>query len=116
MANTGKEPLGTRWADVNKGDDVNPEYLQRDDLFAATPPLEANKLLISMAVTAGIGHRGNDKKRGMKLEFIDVRRAYFRAKARRVVYIRLPMEDNEPGKCGRLLKAMYGTRDAAQNW
>ena len=28
---------------------------KRDDLFAATPPLEALKLLISMAMTEGIG-------------------------------------------------------------
>jgi hypothetical protein len=28
-ANTGKEPIGTRWVDVNKGDDVNPEYRSR---------------------------------------------------------------------------------------
>lgn len=27
-----------------------------------------------------------------------------------------PPEDEEPGKCGMLLKSMYGTRDAAQNW
>ena len=52
----------------------------------------------------------------MKLNFINVRRAYFHAKARREVYVALPEEDYEEGKCGRLLKAMYGTRDAAQNW
>ena len=52
----------------------------------------------------------------MKLGFIDVRRAYFHAKARREIYVELPPEDSAPGKCGRLLKAMYGTRDAAQNW
>jgi hypothetical protein len=46
----------------------------------------------------------------------DISRAYFHAKARRLVYVKLPMEDNEEGKCGKLLKAMYGTRDAAQNW
>ena len=28
----------------------------------------------------------------------------------------LPEEDKQPGMCGRLNKAMYGTRDAAQNW
>jgi len=28
----------------------------------------------------------------------------------------LPAEDNEEGMCGKLVKAMYGTRDAAQNW
>lgn len=49
---TGKKPIGTRWVDINKGDAVNPEYRlvakeikinKREDLFAATPPLEAKK-------------------------------------------------------------------------
>ena len=48
--------------------------------------------------------------------FIDVRRAYFHARARRLVYVDLPKEDQEEGMCGRLDKSMYGTRDAAQNW
>ena len=47
---------------------------------------------------------------------IDAVRAYFHALARRRVYARLPDEDKKEGYCGRLLKAMYGTRDAAQNW
>ena len=72
--------------------------------------------MLSMAVTEGIGYKGDNRKGGNKLEFIDVRRAYFHAKARRMVYVRLPEEDHEEGKCGRLVKAMYGTRDAAQNW
>ena len=56
---TGKDPIGTRWVDVKKkGDKVHPEYRsrlvakevkldKREDLFAATPPLEAKKLLFS---------------------------------------------------------------------
>ena len=52
----------------------------------------------------------------MKLEFIDVRRVYLQACARREVYVELPEEDQEEGMCGRLVKSMYGTRDAAQNW
>ena len=51
----GKGPIGTRWIDTNKGDDEDPEYRsrivaqevnteKRIDLFAATPPLEANKM------------------------------------------------------------------------
>ena len=28
-ANTGKDPISTRWVDVNKGDDANPEYRSR---------------------------------------------------------------------------------------
>ena len=124
---TGKAPIGVRWVDVNKGDRIHPEYRsrivakeiktdKREDLFAATPPLEANKLLMSMAVTEGIGYRRNDRANGMKLDFIDVRRAYFHANARRTVYVQLPDEDYEEGMCARLNKAMYGTRDAAQNW
>jgi len=105
----------------------NPEYRSRlvaqeikrdnrEDLCAATPPLEAKKMLMSMAVAEGIGYKNGDRRGGNKLEFIDVRRAYFHAKARRLVYIRLPEEDNQEGMCGRLVKAMYGTKDAAQNW
>ena len=52
----------------------------------------------------------------MKLDFIDIRRAYFHAKSKRDVYIRLPNEDAEEGMCGKLDKSMYGTRDASKNW
>ena len=72
---------------------------KREDLFAATPPLEAKKVLVSMAVTEGIGYQPGCKSQGYKLEFIDVRRAYFHAKARRKVYVELPEEDKEPGMC-----------------
>ena len=46
---TGKGPIGTRWIDINKGDDANPEYRSRlvaqqikhnpgeKNIFAATP-------------------------------------------------------------------------------
>ena len=65
-AKTGQAPIGTRWVDINKDDDVNPEYRsrlvaqeinrgKRDDLFAATPALEATKMLLSLAVTHGYG-------------------------------------------------------------
>ena len=86
---------------------------KRDGLFAATTPWEPFKALVTLCVTIGIGTR-----RGVPqaLAFYDVRRAYFHAKARRVVYVDLPDEDWEPGMCGRLNKSMYGTRDAAQNW
>ena len=69
LEETGAHPIGTRWIDVNKGDDKNVEYRSRlvaqelkrfswaDDLFAATPPLEVKKLIFSMAVTEGIGFK-----------------------------------------------------------
>ena len=50
----------------------------RDDLFAATPPLEAKKSLIALASC----QRGVPKHLCKKLGFIDIRKAYFHAKAK----------------------------------
>ncbi len=52
----------------------------------------------------------------MRLGFIDVVRAYFHARARRDMYLELLREGHEEGMCGKLGKALYGTRDAAQTW
>ena len=85
---------------------------RREDLFVSTPTLEAKQILFSMVDVRDRTRRGDTSK----LDFIDVRRAYFQANARRAVYIELPAEDWEEGMCGKLVKPMYGTRDAAQNW
>ena len=87
---------------------------KRSDLFAAMPPVECKKILMSLAVTEGIGWNKNSRKQ-KKIDIIDVRRAYFHAKARREIYVDLPPEDHSPGMCGRLLKAMYGTRDRTRS-
>ena len=118
------KPITTRWIDVNKGDDCNRNYrsrmvareIKRDnrmDLFAATPPLEALKLLISEAATV------RPQKRLKKIMVNDISRAYFYAPARRSVFIEVPEEDKDPGDgdvVGELRMSLYGTRDAAQNW
>ena len=103
--------------DVNKGDDRCPSYRPRlvakefrdgsESIFAGTPPLEAMKILFSMAAT----ERGN-----RVLGFIDIKKAHVYAKAIREVYIDLPPGDEEPGMCGKLNYTLYGTRDAAQGW
>ena len=119
---TGKNPIKTGWADTNKGTSECPNIRSRwvakeyntgprPDLFSATSPLEGVKLVISEAASSN--------QKGTVLLVIDVRRAYFYAKARRRVYIELP-EGNGGGpdsrQCGLLRKSLYGTRDAAQNW
>ena len=85
-------------------------------MFAATPPLEAKKMLFSMAMSSFAQNRANNFHGVQKLLFIDVRRAYFYAPSRRPVYVALPEEDPCPGYCARLNVSMYGTRDAASNW
>ena len=89
---------------------------KRNDLFAATPPLEAKKLLLSYTVTEGISYVPGDKEVGIKLDFIDISRAYFQANAIREVDVELPVDGYEEGMCGKLKKSMHGTRDAAKNW
>ena len=119
---TGKAPIAVRWVDVNKGDSTNPNYRSRlvakefntgvnHDLYAATPPSECLRLLLSILA--------NKRQQGTTLMYADVSRAYFYAKAERPVFVKLPEEDREEGdgnKCGRLRMSMYGTRDAALNW
>ena len=50
---------------------------------------------------------------------LDIKRAFLYGRTLRKIYIRLPQEDpmsKVPGMVGRLLKAMYGTRDAPAIW
>ena len=83
---------------------------KRDEMFTATPPLEALKLILSMIASI-------DKKEIFMIN--DVTRAFSHARATRQVFVQLPDEDRTAGEenlCGRLNYSMYGTRDAAQNW
>ena len=116
---TGRAPIGSKWIDINKGDAVHPDYRSRwvaqeirrgkvAEFFASTPPLEALRLLLSHVTTSRT--TGGQRR---KVSFIDVRRAYFNATADRPTYVKLPPEDAEEGKCGRLNRCLYGTRDAA---
>ena len=73
-------------------------------------------MLFSFAVTEGIGDQKGKEDDGMKLDFIDIHRAYYHAVARRKIYIKLPEGDQEEGMCGILFKSLEGIRDAAQNW
>ena len=129
-AETGRAPIGTRWIDQNKGDDARLDYRSRlvaqetrtsggtiaaGDIaatFAATPPLEVLRLLVSQVMT---GYPGSE----IVLRFLDVSRAYPQCPVHRKVYIRLPQKDPSSGDramCGRLNMALYGARDAGQNF
>ena len=116
----GKKIVRTMWIDINKGDAANPNIRSRlvgkefkveenPELFAATPPLEALRVVLSRAA--------NDPEAKVMLN--DVSRAYFNAPATRELYIELPNEDRVAGDeemIGRMRICFYGTRDAALNW
>ena len=49
--------------------------------------------------------------------FIDISKAYLHADVLNdSIYVELPGEMNMPNMCGRLLRALYGTRQAARAW
>ena len=111
FAYTGKPPIGVRWVISNKGDVKHPEVRarlvakeikrdKREDLFAATPPLEAKKALFSQCVS----RKAKSGKR-LKLRFIDIKRAYFHSPSLRDVFVDLPEEDLDYDENGEPLAA-----------
>jgi len=133
---TGKAPISVRWVDVNKGDDIHPNYRSRlvarqikaldrsgDTYFAPAPPNEAVRFAISSAATDfGSGRtpvRDPASEQRMQLSFVDICRAYFNAPTdpNEPTYVDLPEEvDPLREMCGLLLRHMYGTRKAADGW
>ena len=134
----GARVIGTRWVDIDKGDRSSPCYRSRlvaqefrsaspggpgFEYFAAMPPLAAFRMLISLFVTervrdvdGGVAWRRAD----WVLGFVDVKRAHFCSAATREIFVELPPEAAKPDGTrewvGRLLKSMYGCRDAGVNW
>ena len=83
-------------------------------IFSATPPLESLRALCTLAASEEPGNADP-----LRLMVVDISRAHFYADASRSVFIKLPEEEprsGEAGVCGRLLKTMYGTLDAADHW
>jgi hypothetical protein len=128
---TGKAPVDTKWVDVNKGSaeapDIRCRLVARDfkpkgerdrcDLFAAMPPLEANKLMFRMA--AGGRKVWRDCEwRNKKLMFIDIKKAHLNGHLEEDerAYVSMPEGCCKPGRCGRLKRWLYGMRPAAHAW
>ena len=120
----GKKIIKTRWIDINKGDEANPNMRSRlvgkefadgidPSLYAYTPPIEAMRMILSRAATV----KGDGTRRIIMTN--DVSRAYFHATVQREVYVEIPVEDKHPSDgdvVGRLNLCLYGTRDAAHRW
>jgi len=88
LAETGRRPVPCRWVDVDKGDAWNPKVRSRlvcqetkrrstieaDDwtaVFAATPPYEAFRMQVSLALT---GERPSDASQEQVSSFYDISR------------------------------------------
>ena len=133
---SGRAPISVRWVDVNKGDDLNPNYRSRfvarqikaldksgDSFFAPAPPLEALRTVLGLAVTTIGSHvpvlDGSSVERS-QVSLVDIKRAYFNARIDPrdpPTFVQLPEEDaDSETMCAQLLRHMYGTRMAADGW
>ena len=112
--------IGSRWVNCNKNDINDPDVRCRlvaqevnlhpdDSFYAATPPLEAKRMLFSEWASNQDVYR--------QLSFIDVKKAYFYGVPDRSLYIKFPPELGMPkDMVGKLVRCMYGTRDAGSIW
>ncbi len=94
-ASSGRAPISVRWVDVNKGDDIHPNYRSRlvarqlkatdtsgKSYFAPAPPLEALRTVISMAMTKAGKHQPDwnpASKTRVQISLVDIKRAYSNA-------------------------------------
>lgn len=119
----GHRIVSVRWVDTNKGTlecpDVRCRLVARDfnagvdrdreDLFAATPPWELKRLLLSHAADRG--------SKARKIMLIDVKKAHLYPDCVGDVFIELPEEAQAGPDCvGKLKKMLYGLRSAAVSW
>ena len=113
MAEAGRPPIPTDWVDINKGDSLRPNYRSRllcqetrgrsTATFAATPPCEAFELQLSLMMT---GPRSQVEGDDDVLMLVDIARAHLHLPLARAVFVTIDC------KVYKLLKAMYGLRDA----
>ena len=133
---SGRQPISVRWVDVNKGDDLIPNYRSRlvarqiraldasgQNFFAPAPPLEALRTVLSLTATQVGSHRpiwDPHSPQRTQLSFVDITRAYFNAEMDPrdpPTYVQLPSEDKDSETmAAQLLRHMYGTRMAADGW
>ena len=65
---------------------------KQPELFAATPPIEYIRYLVSRCASS----QWSSRKTCLMIQ--DVKKAYFFAKATRRVFVALPWEDTKPGE------------------
>ena len=106
-AQTGRNKVGLKWIDTNKGSAEAPRYRSRlvctevrhkgvDPIFSATPPLETLRILLCVACQEDVLLVEDP----LLISIADVGRAHFYADAVRDVCVRLPDEDSSQGCVG----------------
>ena len=121
---SGSKLISTKWVDTNKGTNECPNIRcrlvgreirrsKKSEYITATPPLEVTKILLADCVNS------QNSRKPKRVRIIDIRRAYFHAKARRKIHVEIPAEDWQRGDedyVAALNMSLCGTLDAGENW
>ena len=120
--------FGTMWVDINKGDETKPFHrcrscksksVKQTGHFSQLHLESLRRLLICATIHELPNEVGQPVAwtESVVLMLIDVRGAHFCSAALRKVLVELPAEVGAgKSKVGRLLKSMYGCRDAVVTW
>ena len=115
----------SRWVLCNKGDAASPDVRARlvacevnygttteASFYAATPPLEAKKILFAKYADEPV-RLGKQQR----ISFVDIKKAHFNALPKRNIFMSLPKELGLPGHwVAKQVRCVYGTRDAGALW
>ena len=82
----------------------------RSDTFAATPPLKFVRLILSWAAS----YKPKRANVSMIIAVFEISVSFFHRKVRKVIHVAPPKDLHKKVKIWRLLKSLYGTRDASQ--
>ena len=133
METIGQKPIRIGWSETSKGDNKRPKYRSRlvakeitavnrackESLFAATPPSECPRMLLGQAIGEETSRRRSvDDGDPVEVMFLDVKRVHFYAKAIRLVFIEIPVEDSRSSgedQIAELQFFTYGAQDTAAN-
>ena len=105
--------VSTKWVLTLKGLDVRARLVACEvkgsdaseaHLFAATPPLDALRVLIALAASMP----------DLSLDFLDIQKAHLNGTSTRCIVVKLPKQAG--GGYAILARTLYGTRDAAAAW
>ena len=119
----GLTPIGTRWIFTNEGDTERPfvrarlvaqatkttkmDLTDTSMAFAATPPVEGVRFLLSRAMT---GEKKKNAQDELVIAFCDISRAHIHSPVRRKVAIRMQGDPSCPSGVAMLTCAMYGKK------
>ena len=126
-ARTGRNPVGLKWIDTNKGGAEVPRHRSRLVCTEVRHKRSRTDLLSNTALGSSTSFDSvlRVRKTFFRVEdpflisIADVSRAHVYADAVRDVHVRLANEApraKEPGVCGKPRKTVYESLDAAQRW